>query len=234
VKKLLHPEPLENALLGVGIMEVSGAVNVAVSRALFCVARRAQSVALEADAWHLMTDVWTSAGVMAALGLIWLGERFLPGRDWRWLDPVAALLVAVLILRAAWKLTNQSVRDLLDQRLPGGEELWIRRRIGQWMPRVCGFLHLRTRRSGHARFIDFHLLVPAGMTVRESHRIAEEIEKAIEGEFPFSSVTVHVEPCGELCTTVCRSGCLLPAEEQARHTLLDGPEAKPPSSPKPD
>ena len=224
VDKLLHPQPLDHAALGAAVMAGSCAVNFFVSRVLFRVGRRAHSVALEADAWHLMTDVYTSAGVMAGLLAIGLGKHFAPQLDWNWLDPAAALLVAGLILRAAWQLTYKAARDLLDRSLPADEEEWLRAQITRYADHgVCGWHRLRTRRSGWARFIDFHLLVAAGMTVTESHRIAEEIELSIEQHFPGASVTVHVEPCAHHCTALCRSGCLLPLAEQK--PLPDTPHA---------
>ncbi|TAN37215.1 MAG: cation transporter [Verrucomicrobia bacterium] len=219
VEKLLQPRPLEQPGLGAVVMGVSCVVNVFVSRTLFRVGRRAHSVALEADAWHLMTDVYTSAGVMTGLLVITVGKYCVPTAHWDWLDPAAAILVAVLILRAAWQLTRHAASDLLDRSLPADEEAWLRAEIIQFAPRgVCGVHRLRTRRSGLARFIDFHLLVAAEMTVRESHRLADEIEAQIEKRFPGASITVHVEPCTRYCTELCRSGCLLPAEQRSVHT----------------
>ena len=215
VDKLLHPRPMAQAGLGAMVMAVSCVINFGVSRVLFRVGRRAQSVALEADAWHLMTDVYTSAGVMAALLAIALGRKYAPLLDWAWLDSAAAMLVAGLILRAAWQLTRQAASDLLDRSLPAEEQEWVRAEIVGLAPRgVCGVHKLRTRRSGLARFIDFHLLVAADMTVADSHALAEEIEGRIEKRFPGASITVHVEPCRHLCTDLCRSGCLLPPEQQ--------------------
>jgi cation diffusion facilitator family transporter len=215
VEKLMHPQPLEQVGLGALVMGVSCVVNFFVSRTLFRVGRRAHSVALEADAWHLMTDVYTSAGVMVGLLIITVGKYFAPAAHWDWLDPAAAILVAGLILRAAWQLTHQAASDLLDRSLPREEQEWVRAEIIGFATRgVCGVHKLRTRRSGLARFIDFHLLVAADMTVADSHALAEEIETRIEKRFPGASITVHVEPCRHLCTDLCRSGCLLPPEQQ--------------------
>ena len=190
-------------------------VNFFVSRALFRVGRRTQSVALEADAWHLMTDVYTSGGVMAGLLVITAGKYFAPAAHWEWLDPAAAILVAVLILRAAWHLTHQAASDLLDRSLPPEEQEWLRAEIIGFAPRgVCGVHKLRTRRSGLARFIDFHLLVAADMNVADAHALTDEIEEQIEKRFPGASITAHIEPCRHLCTDLCRSGCLLPKDQQ--------------------
>ncbi|MCX7007825.1 MAG: cation diffusion facilitator family transporter [Kiritimatiellaeota bacterium] len=214
-EKLMQPQPLAQVGLGAAVMGVSCVVNFFVSRTLFRVGRRTHSVALEADAWHLMTDVYTSAGVMAGLLIITLGKYFAPAAHWDWLDPAAAILVAVLILRAAWHLTHQAASDLLDRSLPAEEQEWLRAEIVGFAPRgVCGVHRLRTRRSGLARFIDFHLLVAADMNVADAHALTDEIEEKIEKRFPGASITAHVEPCRHLCTDLCRSGCLLPAEQQ--------------------
>lgn len=155
VDKLLPPQPVEYIALGAAIMAVSCSVNFFVARALFRVGRRAHSVALEADAWQLMTDVYTSAGVMVGLFIIGLGEHFAPHLHWPWLDPAAVLLVAGLILRAAWQRTYKATHDLLDRSLPDAEEGWLRAQITRFAAQgVCGLHRLRTRRSGWTRFID--------------------------------------------------------------------------------
>jgi len=125
VGKIVRPEPVELASWGAAVMLLSAAVNTLVSRRLFRVGRETDSVALIADGWHLRTDVYTSAGVMTGLGAIWAASHVAPGVDLNWVDPAAALGVAVLIVKAAWDLTRQSVRDLLDVQLPGDEIAWI-------------------------------------------------------------------------------------------------------------
>ena len=200
VRKLNHPEQLHAVGWGVGVMLASSGVNVVVSRALFKVGRETHSQALLADAWHLLTDVWTSAGVMAGLLCIWLGGLLLPQADLRWIDPVAALLVALLILKAAWDLTISSGRDLIDASLPSAEREWIAQRIADLVPQACGFHDLRTRKAGPRRFIELHLEVPQGMSVAESHRLTERIEEAIALRYGEVDVTVHVEPCGGECS----------------------------------
>jgi cation diffusion facilitator family transporter len=194
IRKLLHPVPLETVGWGVAVMAFSAVVNIAVSRLLFQVGHASHSQALLADAWHLRTDVWTSAGVLAGLAAIWLGGWFWPTIDLRWIDPLAAIAVALLILNAAWHLTVQAGRDLLDTSLPEEEQQWITDYLAQQKPRVCGFHNLRTRRAGHRRFVEFHLELPEQMSVAESHSIADRIEAAIAERFPGTDVTVHVEP----------------------------------------
>jgi cation diffusion facilitator family transporter len=217
VKKLLHPEPIETIGWGIGIMLLSAVVNLGVSRMLFRVGRETDSIALQADAWHLRTDVYTSAGVMTGLAMIWIGGRLFPDVNLNWLDPAAAIGVAFLIIKAAWDLTRQAARDLLDVNLPPEEEAWIRQRIQEHQPVIHGFHQLRTRKSGHFRFVECHLKVDPLMTVLSSHRITEDLTAAIEEKYPDTSVTIHVEPCDGRCDekVKCLAGCLL-AEAKRR------------------
>ncbi|NPV04576.1 MAG: cation transporter [Syntrophaceae bacterium] len=209
VGKIIRPEPLDMAAWGAAVMLLSAAVNTAVSRMLFRVGRETDSVALIADGWHLRTDVYTSAGVMAGLGAIWAASHVAPGVDLNWVDPAAALAVAVLIVKAAWDLTRRSARDLLDVRLPGDEVAWVERLIREYGPAVKGFHQLRTRKSGHFRFVEFHVKVDPAMTVEASHRITQELTREIRERFPGASVTIHVEPCDGACSDRCVEGCLL-------------------------
>ncbi len=214
VRKLLEPHPLETPGWGVAVMLGSAAVNLFVSRRLFTVGRETDSVALQADGWHLRTDVYTSAGVSLGLALIVLGGWLFPGVSLVWLDPVAAILVALLIVRAAYGLTVEAARDLLDTSLPAEEEQLIRERVRAFGPQVRGFHLLRTRKSGSHRFVQFHLLVRAEMTVEASHAIAEALSDDIEARLANSFVTVHVEPCDGACDDLCLDGCLVDDEER--------------------
>lgn len=209
VGKLLNPSPMEEVSWGVAVMMGSAFANIAVSQMLFRVGRATDSIALQADAWHLRTDVYTSLGVMAGLLIYWLVRYFEPGVEIGWIDPVAAIAVALLIVKAAWELTVQSARDLLDASLPRREEKAIAGIIRDMRPRVLGFHHLRTRKSGHHRFVEFHLLVDPGLSVKESHDLSEEIEEMIKKALPETRVTVHVEPCDESCSSSCQGNCFL-------------------------
>jgi cation diffusion facilitator family transporter len=171
VIKLLNPKPIEDVGWGIGVMLVSIIVNMIVSKMLFRVARETDSIALEADAWHLRTDVYTSAGVMISLTLILISHRILPDPNIHWLDPVAAIGVAMLIIRAAYKLTLQSGQDLIDTKLPADEEVWIHHMIMTHQPAINGFHHLRTRKAGNFRFVDFHIKVLYQKTLRKNFPI---------------------------------------------------------------
>ncbi len=214
IKKLLNPEPIEYVSWGVGVMLISTVVNIIVSRLLFKVAKETESIALEADAWHLRTDVYTSFGVMVSLALIWIGHRVTPDPNIHWLDPAAAIGVALLILGAAYRLTLQSAQDLMDVKLPADEEAWIRNLIMMHQPVIHGFHQLRTRKSGNFRFVDFHIKVDPCMSVGDSHKITDELTANIEKQFPNASVTVHTEPCDGNCIGHCLAGCLLTEKER--------------------
>ena len=212
IERFLHPKPIEVFGWGIGVMFFSSIVNTAVSILLFKIGKETDSVALLADAWHLRTDVYTSVGVMLSLFLIWLGEGVFEGVHFDWLDPAAAIGVALLIIKAAYDLTVKSTRDLMDARLPEEEETWIHRLIMSHSPDIHGFHDLRTRKAGGFRFVEFHMKVDAHMTVEDSHRITEEIADRIEKHFPGASVTIHTEPCDGNCDAKCIEGCLLPAK----------------------
>lgn len=203
VLKLIYPRPIEEPLWGVAIMLVSSVINWIVSRRLFIIGEKTDSIALEADAWHLRTDVWTSVGVMIGLGIIWFGKEFFPALDLRWVDPVAALLVAAMILKAAYDLTIKSVRDLLDAGLAPVEVEKLRELIAGHDPHIREFHNLRTRKSGGARFIEFHIRVNPAMSVSRSHQLTDELTAKIRELLPDSTVTIHVEPSRGKCQLVC-------------------------------
>lgn len=184
VKKLLHPE--EPGVLGLGIlvMAVSAVINAFVSRRLYKVARLSDSVALEADALHLKTDVITSAGVALGLALMWL-------TGWYILDPVIALLVALLIIYESWMLLRKAFFPLLDTAL-SVEEL---AKLNEILEELDVSYHdLRTRAAGHQRFVEFHLDVPPQDTIDTIHRQCDIIEERIGLEFRDVRVVIHPEP----------------------------------------
>ncbi len=193
-RKLMGEHEVERLGWGIAVMALSVLVNIIVSEVLFRTARATDSVALEADGWHLRTDVWTSAGVLGALGFISLTEVYLPALHFHWMDPAAAIAVALLIIHAAWKLTVTSARDLMDVALPEAEEQIICTVLEECRPRLCGYHKLRTRKSGSQRFVDVHVLVDPQMTVAASHELADEIVAAIEARLSRAGVVVHIEP----------------------------------------
>jgi cation diffusion facilitator family transporter len=214
LKKISSSQVLESPGWGVAVMLTSTVINFFVSQKLFKVGKEAESIALQADAWHLRTDVYTSAGVMLSLAIIWIAHFIFPKPNIHWLDPAAAIFVAVFILRAAYHLTAQALRDLMDVKLPAEEEAMIRDIIASHKPAVHGFHQLRTRRAGNFRFIEFHIKVDPKMTVEASHNITKEIKQSIREKFSDCVITIHIEPCDGSCTDVCVAGCLLPAKKR--------------------
>ena len=194
VHRLLHHQALQTPLWGVAMMLISALANIIVSSQLAKVGKATESVALQADAWHLRTDVWTSFGVMAGLAVIALGRRYFPAVDLAWLDPLTAIAVALLIVQAAWTLTLESARDLLDVSLPADEEVWLQDYISLPRPHVQSMHNLRTRKNGAQRYIECHLLMHPSLSVAESHAVTDDIADGIRHRFPGAVVTIHVEP----------------------------------------
>jgi cation diffusion facilitator family transporter len=215
VRKLINPHPLETVGWGVGVMLVSTIANLIVSRLLFKVGKETDSAALVADGWHLRTDVYTSIGVMVGLGLIWLGGYVFPSLNLVWLDPVVAILVAMLILHTSYDLTKHAAQDLVDQSIPVEEKKWMQNYLSALYPTVRSFHRLRTRKAGSTRFINVHLVLDSKLTVAESHKIGDSVVGDFKAHFPQDvDVVVHIEPCDGSCRPACKSGCLLSPEEQ--------------------
>ncbi len=184
VGKILHPADTSVPGLGVAVMGISAIVNIFVSRRLYKVARETRSVALEADALHLRTDVITSAGVAAGLALIWL-------TGWQILDPVIALGVAAIIIIQAWKMLRKAFTPLLDTAMPADD---IERLNALLDEMGISYHDMRTREAGHRRFVEFHLDVLPHETIETIHRQCDMIEERLGKEFPGIRVTIHPEP----------------------------------------
>ncbi len=181
-------------ILGLAVMAVSTVVNLVVSRYLFRVAKQTDSVALEADAWHHSTDVWTSAGVFAGLGLMALAGLTPWKRQAAHLDPIIALLVAVVIFRAAWDITRRAWDHLVDRSLPAEEVQQIENLLKEHYPQIANFHRLRTRKAGSDREIDLHLVVPGDISVAEAHKLCDHLEDDLRAALPGAQVLIHVEP----------------------------------------
>lgn len=198
---------------GVLVMGVSSAVNLAVSANLMRVGRKHDSMALIADAMHLRTDVWTSMGVLAGLVVIALGHALFPDLDLSWVDPVCAILVALLIIKAAWDLTAQATGGLLDEALPESEIAEIVA-FAKLEPNIKSLHDLRTRKSGAVRVVDGHVAVPAELTVFEGHAAARRLKDRILERWPSANGNLHLDPCDGSCKAPCLAGCLLSAQER--------------------
>lgn len=216
MRKLSNPSPIEDVGIGIAVMMLSVVANIYVSRRLQQIGEETDSVALKADASHLHADVYTSLGVLAGLFIVKIGELTMPQVNLAWIDPAAAIVVAVLIFKAAYHLTIESARDLVDAGLPPDEIEHLRRHLMAFAPAIRGFHNLKTRKAGANRFVEFHVRVDARMSVDESHRITDMIACTIKEHYPKTTVTIHIEPCNCALAVDESCGCLLSKEARQR------------------
>jgi cation diffusion facilitator family transporter len=186
VGRFLDPQPLERIGLGVAAAVLASAVNFGVARVLLAAGRRHHSIALEADGRHLMTDVWTSAGVLAGLGGV-------ASTGWLWLDPLVALGVAAHIVWSGASLIRRSWLGLLDTALAPHEMGALRAVLASHGSEQVQFHAIRTRQAGARRFISMHVLVPGRWTVRRGHALLERIEDDVRAAIPNATVFTHLE-----------------------------------------
>ncbi|RQW76820.1 MAG: cation transporter, partial [Methylococcus sp.] len=183
--RLQAPVTLQAIDLGLAVSVVAGLVNLMVGMILIRAGRRHGSITLEADGRHLLTDVWTTAAILLALlGVLYTG--------WWWLDPVIALLAAIQIVWSGLQLIRRSVDGLLDTVLPQPEQRRIQSILDEYRRQGIEFHDLRTRQSGMDRFVNLHVLVPGGWTVRQGHDLVEEIEQSIAAALGNASVVTHL------------------------------------------
>jgi cation diffusion facilitator family transporter len=187
IGRLLHARPLGAVAVGLTVSVLAAVVNFFTARTLLTVGRRHGSIILEADARHLLTDVWTTAGVVVGVGLAWATNRL-------WLDPAVALLVAVNIVRTGWQLMRRSTAGLMDASLPEAELRQIAQILERYRQQGLGFHALRTRRAGRRSFVTLHILVPGSWTVQQGHDMSERIEADLRHRFPLLHITTHIEP----------------------------------------
>ncbi|MDH5535017.1 MAG: cation diffusion facilitator family transporter [Betaproteobacteria bacterium] len=189
VNRLIEPRPLTHVGAGLAVSVAAALVNFAVARRLFEASRYYRSIALEADAQHLMTDVWTSAGVIVGVGAV-------AATGWQRLDPLIALAVAANILWSGMKLMKRSALGLLDRALPPAALQVLDGVLAQYRARGIDFHAVRTRQAGARAFVSLHVLVPGDWSVTRGHDLAEEIEADVRAALPGSSVFTHLEPLG--------------------------------------
>ncbi len=186
VARLLDPRPIEQVGLGLAISVIASAINFAVARVLLRAGRRHRSVALEADAHHLMTDVWTSAGVLVGVGAVAI-------TGWRRLDPIVALLVALNIVWTGVQILRRSALGLLDRALAPDDLAALRAVLDGHAGPEVQFHALRTRQAGPRRFVSLHVLVPGAWTVARGHALVDAIEGEILAALPGATVETHLE-----------------------------------------
>ncbi|HEX9062727.1 MAG TPA: cation diffusion facilitator family transporter [Clostridia bacterium] len=187
ITKITHREPVTQTTLAIVVMLISAGVNAVISRILYKTAKAEDSIALEADALHLKTDVYTSLGV--GLGLLLLKITGISI-----LDPVFAILVALLIIKESLSLVKNAFSPLIDSCLSEDEESLIKEVINKYNSKIVDFHEFRTRRAGNIKYIDFHMLVDKKLSVEEAHDLSDKIENDIEKAVKNTSVNIHIEP----------------------------------------
>ena len=184
---MMNPQPLEAVGVGLLVSVVASILNLATALTLMKVGKKRNSITLEADAHHLLTDVWTSVGVIGGVGLVSL-------TGWLWLDPVVALLVAANIIWTGYQLMRRSAAGLMDISLPEKQLAQIESLLAGYRAQGLDFHALRTRQAGGRAFVTLHVLVPGQWTVQIGHDWAERIETDICKALPHTHVTTHLEP----------------------------------------
>jgi cation diffusion facilitator family transporter len=218
IVRLAAQELPEQLGLGGALSLVAALINLAVAWLLIRVGKARRSIVLEADGRHLLTDVWTSAGVLVGLLLVHLTQLV-------WLDPAIALLVALHIVWSGVDLVRRSFNGLMDHALPVAEQTSVRSAIEAHLEPGMDYHALRTRQAGARRFADFHLLVPGALTVRRAHVVTGHIEEAIRQALPGIEVTVHIEPIED--RSAWEDSALIRVEKAARPMEADPPHPSP-------
>jgi cation diffusion facilitator family transporter len=186
VHRLLNPKPLEQIGIGLVVSVLASLVNLFVAVNLARAGKKYRSITLEADAQHLMTDVWTSAGVLVGVGAVALS-------GWQRLDPVVALIVAGNIVWSGVRIIRKSVMGLMDVALPVETQNTIQKVLESNKQQSIQYHALRTRQSGSRQFVSFHVIVPGSWTVHEGHQLLERIEADLRGKLPKVTIFTHLE-----------------------------------------
>ncbi len=187
IERLLNPQPLEQMGIGLLVSTAASLINLVVARILIKAGRKYESITLEADGKHLMTDVWTSAGIIGGLALVAL-------TGWTVLDPIVALLVAANIVWTAIDLLRRSVNGLMDASLPAADQQVIETVMAQYRAKQVEFHALRTRQAASRRFLSVHMLVPGLWTVHDAHHISEDFERDLRAALGDAIIHTHLEP----------------------------------------
>jgi cation diffusion facilitator family transporter len=186
VHRLLAPQPLEEVGLGLAVSAAAALVNLGVALVLLRAGKKHRSVTLEANAHHLLTDVWTSAGVLLGVGAVVLS-------GWQRLDPIVALAVAANIVWSGFRIVRQSVLGLMDTAIPAAELAAVEEVLASFLAEGVQYHALRSRQSGSRRFVSLHVLVPGAWTVDHGHQLLERIEAGIRNALPNATVFTHLE-----------------------------------------
>lgn len=214
VERLIAPKPLTDLGIGLLLSGIAALINLTVGVLLLRAGRRHRSIVLEADGHHLLADVYTTAAVIAGLGLVAM-------TGWIWVDPVLAILVGLNILVTGFRLIRRSFHGLMDHALPVVEQERVREVIRATLPEGADFHALRTRQAGRRTFAEFHLLVPGRRSVSDAHSLAHRVEAALHVAFPDLTATIHIEPIDEKASW----------ESQELQQLGERPNGEPAASP---
>lgn len=187
IKKLVNPVEISDTTVAIIVMVLAAVVNTLVSRVLYKTAKKEDSIALEADALHLKTDVYTSLGVGCGLILIKITGLTI-------MDPIVAILVACLIVKEAWVLCKDAFGPLMDTSLSDDDEGKIKETMEKFKNDILDYHELRTRKSGNVKYIDFHMTVREGVTIKESHCLSDRIEQELESVLKNTNINIHFEP----------------------------------------
>jgi cation diffusion facilitator family transporter len=190
VNRIYHPKPLAALNMGMALSVLATIINFVTSRILLHFSRKHNSITLEADSRHLMTDVWTTVGIICGIVLVKLTH-------WQLLDPIMAIAVALSIVYTGTKLVIRSTDGLMDSKLSEKELIIIRQILNRYKVQGVGYHALYTRQSSSKRFITFHLLVPGDLTIHKAHEFSKMIEKEIAVKLPYSDVFIHLEPLND-------------------------------------
>jgi cation diffusion facilitator family transporter len=187
VDRLFDPQPIQDAGIGIAVSAVASLINLGVGLVLLRAGRRERSIVLEADGRHLMTDVWTSAAVIAGVGAVAI-------TGWDPLDPLIALVVAVNIVRTGGSLIRRSVGGLMDRALDPPELASIQEVLRRYEEQGVQFHALRTRQAGAIAFVSVHVLVPGAWSVQRGHDLLEDVESDLRERLPYATFFTHLEP----------------------------------------
>jgi cation diffusion facilitator family transporter len=194
VERLFNPRELGMVGLGLAVSAIAALINLAVGITLVNVGKRRDSITLEADGQHLLTDVWTSVGVIVGVGAVGL-------TGWAVLDPIVAIVVTANIVWTGIRLVQRSVAGLMDVSLPGSEQRAVEAVLARYREQGVEFHALRTRQAAARRFVSVHVLVPGASSVQDAHQLAEELEHDIRAALGDAVVITHLEPIEDEIST---------------------------------
>ncbi|MGQ9546559.1 MAG: cation diffusion facilitator family transporter [Dehalococcoidia bacterium] len=199
IRRIIEGSSIDQPEAGIAVMAVSIVVSILLSRHLLRISRRTGSVALEANARNIATDVYSAAAVLAGLAIVRFAGRNI-------IDPILAIAVAIYILKVAVDTSRKPISGLLDEKLPPLQQGVIEDCLKKHSHEVSGFHALRTRRAGSQSYIDLHLVMAGGISLEQAHQICDRIEEEIESVLHEASVIIHAEPCDnecEQCSAIC-------------------------------